>query len=170
MATVELGSLAQHLDDDEVGLITKALERHDVEFEDIDLDTVIVAKDLDDDVVSDFFDRLDAHEASADLYVPAEFDGVIKAGGYKVGSAPTLLHVLDELKEELLADDEEEEEVDVDEDEDEEGGDEYADEEDEYEASGSLRFKDDQLRSLWRVLYKAASEAAEGEGILFIRS
>jgi hypothetical protein len=170
MATVELGSLAQHLDDDEIAVIAKALARHDVELEDIDTDTVIVAKDLDDDVVSDFFDRLDAHEASADLYVPAEFDGVVKAGNYKIGSAPTLLHVLDEMKEELLADDEDDDEADLDDDDDEDGAETYADEEDEYEASGSLRLKDDQLRSLWRVLYKAAAEAAEGVGVLFVRS
>ena len=60
---------------------------------------VIIAKNLDSDVVADFLNRLDAHEASADIYVPAEFDGVVKAGKYKIGSAHALVHVLEEMKE-----------------------------------------------------------------------
>ncbi len=170
MATVELGSLSEHLDDEEVQAIRKALRRHDVTIEDTDHDTVIVARDLDNDVVADFLDRLDAHEASADIYVPAEFDGVVKAGGYKVASAPALVHVLEEMKEELLAeDDEDEDEDEVDEDED--ADEDYEDDEDdEYESAGSLKFKDDQLRGLWKVLFKAASEAADGGIVLFVKS
>ena len=171
MATVELGSLTQHLDDEEVQQIRKALRKHDVAMsEDSDHDTVIVARDLDADVVADFLDRLDAHEASADIYVPAEFDGVVKAAGYKIASAPALVHVLEEMKEELLAEDDEEEEED-DGDEDEDADEEYEDDEDdEYESAGSLKFKDDQLRGLWKVLFKAASEAADGGSVLFVKS
>jgi hypothetical protein len=170
MATVELGSLSQHLDDDEVQAIRKALRKHDVTIEDSDHDTVIVARDLDSDVVADFLDRLDAHDVSADIYLPAEFDGVVKAGKYKIGSAPALVHVLEEMKEELLAEDEEDEDEDEgDEDEDDEYEDED-DEDDEYESAGSLKFKDDQLRGLWRVLFKAASEAADGGSVLFVKS
>ena len=170
MATVELGSLSQHLDDDEVLTIRKALRKHDVTIEDGDHDTVIVARDLDPDVVADFLDRLDAHDVSADIYLPAEFDGVVKAGKYKVGSAPALVHVLEEMKEELLAEDDEEEEADVDEDDDDDADLDEDDEEDEYEATGSLKFKDDQLRGLWKVLFKAASEAADNGSVLFVKS
>jgi hypothetical protein len=169
MATVELGSLSQHLDEEEVQAIRKALRKHDVTIEDGDHDTVIVARDLDPDVVADFLDRLDAHDVSADIYVPAEFDGVVKAGKYKIGSAPALVHVLEEMKEELLAEDEEDEDEDEADDEDDEYEDED-DEDDEYEAAGSLKFKDDQLRGLWRVLFKAASEAADGGSVLFVKS
>ncbi|HTJ43104.1 MAG TPA: hypothetical protein VL463_13460 [Kofleriaceae bacterium] len=170
MATVELGSLGQHLEDEEVQAIRKALRKHDVTLEDNDHDTVIVARDLDSDIVADFLDRLDAHEASADIYVPAEFDGVVKAGGYKVASAPQLVHVLEEMKEELLAEDDDEDEEPDDEDEDEDGDEEEEEEEDEYESSGSLKFKDDQLRGLWKVLFKAASEAADNGSVLFVKS
>lgn len=169
MATVELGSLSQHLEDEEVQLIRKALRKHDVTVEDGDHDTVIVARDLDPDIVADFLDRLDAHEASADIYLPAEFDGVVKAGNYKVASAPQLVHVLEEMKEELLAEDDEEE-VEVDDDDDDDADLEEDDEEDEYEATGSLKFKDDQLRGLWKVLFKAASEAADNGSVLFVKS
>ena len=170
MATVELGSRSQHLDDEEVLTIRKALRKHDVTIEDGDHDTVIVARDLDPDVVADFLDRLDAHDVSADIYLPAEFDGVVKAGKYKVASAPALVHVLEEMKEELLAEDEEDEDEDEEEG-DEDEDDEYEDDEDDdYEAAGSLKFKDDQLRGLWRVLFKAASEAADGGSVLFVKS
>jgi hypothetical protein len=170
MATVELGSLSQHLEDEEVQLIKKALRKHDVTVVDGDHDTVIVARDLDPDVVADFLDRLDAHEASADIYLPAEFDGVVKAGNYKVASAPQLVHVLEEMKEELLAEEDEEDEADVDEDDDDDADLDEDDEEDEYEATGSLKFKDDQLRGLWKVLFKAASEAADNGSVLFVKS
>lgn len=170
MATVELGSLSAHLDDEEVQLIRKALRKHDVTIEDGDHDTVIVARDLDPDVVADFLDRLDAHEASADIYVPAEFDGVVKAAGYKVASAPQLVHVLEEMKEELLAEDDEEEDEEADDDDEDADDDVEDDEEDDYESAGSLKFKDDQLRSLWKVLFKAASEAADGGSVLFVKS
>jgi hypothetical protein len=167
MATVELGSLSQHFDEDEVAAIRKALRKHDVTLEDGDHDTVVVAKDLDPDVVADFLDRLDAHDVSADIYVPAEFDGVVKVGPLKVGSAHGLVTVLEEMKEELLADDEDEEDEDDDDEDDDDLVDE--DQEDDYEASGSLRAKDDQLRVLWRLLFKAAGEAADRGTVLFVK-
>src|SRR5262249_39264190 len=182
MATVELGSLGQHLEEEEVQAIRKALRKHDVVVDDGDHDTVIVAKDLDPDVIADFLDRLDAHEVSADIYVPAEFDGVVKAAGYKIASAAALVHVLEEMKEELLAEDEDgddgdgggrgedEDDGDGGDDDDDEDDDYEEEEEDEYESSGSLKFKDDQLRGLWRVLFKAASEAADGGSVLFVKS
>ncbi len=172
MATVELGSLSQHLEDDEVQAIRKALRKNDVVVEDGDHDTVIIAKNLDPDIVADFLDRLDAHEASADIYVPAEFDGIVKAGKYKIGSAHALVHVLEEMKEELLAEDDDDEEEEADEDDEAEADDEVEadDVEDEYEATGSLRMKDDQLRALWRVLFKAAGKAADGGMVLFVKS
>jgi hypothetical protein len=163
MATVELGSLSQHLEDDEVSAILKALKRNDVEFSPNDADTVVVAKNLDDDVVADFLDRLDAHEASADMYLPVEFDGVVKAGNFRVGSAHALVTILEEMKEELLADDDDEEEDDDDYEEED-------DDDDDDDASRAIRLKDDQLRALWKLLFKAASDAAAGNAVLFVKS
>jgi hypothetical protein len=171
MATVELGSLSQHLEDDEVSAILKALKRNDVEFSPNDADTVVVAKNLDDDVVADFLDRLDAHEASADMYLPVEFDGVVKAGNFRVGSAPALVTILEEMKEELLAEDEDEDEDDDDdEDEDDDDYEEEDDDDDDDDASRAIRLKDDQLRVLWKLLFKAASDAAAGNAVLFVKS
>jgi hypothetical protein len=170
MATVELGSLSQHLEDDEVSAILKALKRNDIEFTPNDADTVIVAKNLDDDVVADFLDRLDAHEVSADMYLPVEFDGVVKAGNFRVGSAPHLVTILEEMKEELLAEDDDEdedEEYDDDEDEDDDYEEEEDDDEDDARAIG---LKDEQMRGLWKLLFKAAADAATGGTVLFVRS
>ena len=171
MATVELGSLSQHYEDDEVSLILKALKRNDVEFTPNDADTVIVAKNLDDDVVADFLDRLDAHEASADMYLPVEFDGVVKAGNFRIGSAPALVTILEEMKEELLAEDDEDDDEDEDEDEDDDDyEDEDEDDEDDDESSRSIRLKDEQMRALWKLLFKAAGDAASGGTVLFVKS
>jgi hypothetical protein len=172
MATVELGSLAQHLEDEEVATIFKALKKNDVTFDPGDHDTVVVAKNLDGDMIADFVDRLDAHDAGADLYLPVEFDGVVRAGGIKVGSAPMLVTVLEDMKEELLAEDDDDDEEDESDDDDEYDDEEEEDEDDEYEAgaSGALRYKDDQLRDLWKVLYKAAAEAVNAGTVLFLKT
>ena len=174
MATVELGSLSQHLEDDEVTTILKALKRNDVEFSPNDADTVVVAKNLDDDVVADFLDRLDAHEVSADLYVPVEFDGVVKAGNFRIGSAPHLVTILEEMKEELLAeDDDDDEDLDADDDDEEEDDDfeeEEDDDDDDDDASRSIRLKDEQMRGLWKLLFKAAADAASNGTVLFVKS
>jgi hypothetical protein len=170
MATVELGSLSQHLEDDEVASILKALKRHDVEFTPNDADTVIVAKNLDDDVVADFLDRLDAHEVSADLYVPVEFDGIVKAGSIRVGSAPHLVTILEEMKEELLAEDDDEDEDDDYEDDDDDDYEEEEDDDEDDDSSRALRLKDEQMRALWKLLFKAAADAASGGTVLFVRS
>ena len=170
MATVELGSLSQHLEDDEVASILKALKRHDVEFTPGDSDTLVVAKNLDDDIVADFLDRLDAHEASADLYVPVEFDGVVKAGGFRVGSAPHLVTVLEEMKEELLAEDDDEDEDDEDDDEDDDDYEDEDEDDDDDESSRSLRLKDEHMRALWKLLFKAAADAASGGTVLFVKT
>jgi hypothetical protein len=171
MATVELGSLSQHLEDDEVSAILKALKRNDIEFTPNDADTVIVAKNLDDDVVADFLDRLDAHEVSADMYLPIEFDGVVKAGQYRIGSAPHLVTILEEMKEELLADDDDEDE-DEDDDDDEDEDDDYEDEDDDDDEDDSraIGLKDEQMRGLWKLLFKAAGDAASGNNVLFVKS
>ena len=170
MATVELGSLSQHLDDDEVAAIVKALKKNDVALDLEDHDTVVLARDIDGDLLADFLDKLDAHDAKCDIYLPMEFDFTVDAGGYKVGSAAALATILEEMKEELTEaadEDEEEDEGDFDDDEDEDVEEE---EEDDDEPAGTLRLKDDQMTKLWRILYKAATSATEQGAALFVKS
>jgi hypothetical protein len=71
---------------------------------------------LDDDVLSEFLDRLDASDAAAEIYLPIEFEDVLEIAGLRIGSAPVLLDVLEELKDELDVEAEEEEEDEDDDD------------------------------------------------------
>jgi hypothetical protein len=172
MATVELGSLSQHLDDEEVAAILKALKKNEVSLELDDHDTVVLARDIDGDLLADFLDKLDAHDAKCDIYLPMEFDFTVDAGGYKVGSAAALATILEEMKEELTeaADDEDEEEdADFDDDDDEEV-DEEEEDDDEPGGANTLRLKDDQMTKLWRILYKAATSATDQGAAMFVKS
>jgi hypothetical protein len=104
---------------------------------------------LPDDQLTDFMDRLDAHDLSCDLYLPAEFDGTFDVGETSVGSTYALLEALDELREELdideAASDDEEEEMDI-------------------------EVIEEQLRFIWRAFLRAASTAIDRQVVLQVVS
>jgi hypothetical protein len=106
---------------------------------DVDLEEALTEEQL-----TDFMDRLDARDLACDLYLPVEFDGRIDVGDTGVGSAYTLLEVLEELREELDIDEEE------DEDEDEE--------EEEIDLDDAI---EEQLRATWRTFLRAANTCIE---------
>ena len=85
-------------------------------------------------------------------------------------SAPHLVTILEEMKEELLAEDDEDEDEDYDDDEDEDDDYEEEDDDDDDDSSRSLRLKDEQMRALWKLLFKAAADAASGGNVLFVKS
>lgn len=172
MASVELGSLAEHFEDDEITAIKAALAEAEVAEVEVDEDahSVILARDLDDDMFADFVDRLDANDAACDLYLPAEFDVSLNAAGMVVGSSHALLTTLEELRDDLFEDDELTEEPD----------DEYYEEPDEDEmaehdpyseagANQSLGLKDESMRHMWRILFKGAHESIRSGFALLIR-
>lgn len=98
--------------------------------EDVDLDEAVT-----EDQLTDFMDRLDAHDMACDLFLPLEFDGVVEIGDHSVGSAYALLEALEELREELDIDEEEsEEEEDID-----------------------MEVIEEQLRTTWRAFLRAAN-------------
>jgi hypothetical protein len=172
MASVELGSLSEHFEEDEIAAIKSALVEAEVPAVEVDEDahSVILERDLDDDMFADFVDRLDANDAACDLYLPAEFEDSLSVAGLVVGSAHALLTTLEELRDDLFEDDELTEEPD----------DEYYDEPDEGEladhdpyseagASQSLALKDESMRHMWKVLYKGAHESIRSGFALLIR-
>jgi hypothetical protein len=133
MATLELGSLSEHLEADQVKAVRKALSEVGAPPLPADdhADAVVLDRDIDDDVLTDFFDRLDANDASAEVYLPIDFEDVIDVDGMRVGSLHALILVLESLKEDFFVEEdedeeEEEEEAELDEDEDEEGSDLFA--------------------------------------------
>ncbi|WP_428264075.1 hypothetical protein [Haliangium sp.] len=167
MAFIELGPLSTHLEDEEVGAITKALDDAElaVEFDD-EADSRLVEGDIDEAIFADFIDRLDAQGAACDLYVPGDFEEVIEVGGYSVGSSHALMMALDELRDDLLEEEEEED--------DDEEYEEFDDDEDDnrFMGSGSSEsannIRASELRHLWKVLYKSARSCARDHVCLFV--
>ena len=116
MADIEIGALTDRLSDDEITDLKARLERMGApKLEGGDEKDTVPIGDLDDDVLTEFLDRLDGNDAAAEIYLPIEFDGTIEIGDLRVGSVIFLQDVLEEMKDELVAeeeDDEDEEEED----------------------------------------------------------
>jgi hypothetical protein len=173
MATLELGTLSEHLENDQIKAVQRALSESGAPAlsGDDHAETIVLDRDLDDDVLVDFFDRLDANDASADIYLPTDFEEVIEVDGLRVGSAHALILVLESLKEDFFVDEEEEEEeeeaaedYEYDEDEDEDGADAFEADDDEPEV------KDDRLRRIWHVMHKGAKTSVRKNLCLFVRT
>ena len=105
---------------------------------------------MSEEALTEFLDRLDAHDLGAEIYVPIEFEGRVTVGEYRVASTQALVDVLEEMKEELGVDEEKEYE-----DEDEEDEDEEEEEEDE----GTVI--EAQLRHIWQLVSDGATESVD---------
>ena len=152
MAEIELAPLSHRLDDDEMKTLSKLLEEvgaSAVARADENVSHTIAAR-LSEEALTEFLDRLDAHDLGAEIYVPVEFEGRVTVGEYRVASTQALLDVLEEMREELDVDGEQE-----DEDEDEEDEDEDEDDEDE----GTVI--EAQLRHIWHLVSDGAVESIE---------
>ncbi len=136
MPQLKLISLSDVLSDDDLvefnaklSEIGVTLPEEDETFEDIE-------DQLTDDQLTDFVDKLDAHDIACDTYLPAEFEGQITAGDRTIGSTHVLIEVLEDLREELDIDDE----IDP-------------DNEDEFNLSAI----EEQLNYAWSVFYRGAN-------------
>jgi hypothetical protein len=168
MASIEIGPLSQYLDDDELAVITKAFEEADIGLDvDEEADMRLLEGDIDEDIFADFLDRLDAQGVGCDIYVPGDFEELIEAGGYTIGSAQALMLALDEMRDDLVSEESEEEEEEADED-----FEEFEDDEDEGRFSGgtseAVHIQESELRHLWKTLYKGARTSARDKVCLFI--
>ncbi len=158
MAEIELGPLSDRLDDDEMKTLSRLLDQTGVRLPaGDDHSTHTIAKRLSEDAMTEFLDRLEAHDIAADIYLPAEFDGRLHVGDYRIASAHTLADTLEEMKEELAIEDDEDYE-DEDEEEEEELGD--LDEGTVIEA---------QLRNIWQLVSDGCVEALEKNLPLHLR-
>jgi hypothetical protein len=155
MAEIELGPLSDRLDDDELKTLHKLLEQagtHLAKSEDHTTHTF--AKRLSEDAMTEFLDRLEAHDMAADIFLPLEFEGRLHVGDYRVASAHSLSEILEDMKEELAIEDQEFEEDQEEED------DEEVDEGTVIEA---------QLRNIWQLMVDACSEALDKNMTLHLR-
>ncbi len=148
MAEIEVGPLSDRLTDDEIAELSRQMDKHGVPHmptaaADEESAVAEVAETIDDDALSEFFTRLEASDAAAEIYLPVEFDGTVETAGLRAGSLNVLIDVLGELKDELDLADEEDEDEDEDEDD--------LDEEQE--------LLDGQLRQAWKLMNKSAQLA-----------
>jgi UDP-N-acetylglucosamine enolpyruvyl transferase len=151
MSEIELGPVSDRLDDEELKSLQKLLEQAGAKYDTRDdhEPTTTIAARLSEDAMTEFLDRLEAHDMSADVYLPVEFEGRLTVGDYRVASTQALADVLEEMKEELAV------EEDDDYDDDEEDEDEEMEEEDE----GTVI--EAQLRNIWRLVNDACGESVD---------
>jgi hypothetical protein len=151
MAEIELAPLSHRLDDEEMKTLSKLLEEVGataVGRADEHVSHTIAAR-LSEEALTEFLDRLDAHDLGAEIYVPVEFEGRVTVGEYRVASTQALLDVLEEMREELDVDAEEEDEEEEEED----------DEDPEDEDEGTVI--EAQLRHIWHLVSDGAVESIE---------
>lgn len=157
MSAIELAPLSERLDDEEVKTLGRLLEQAGAKLPEMeDHTTQTFAKRLSEEAMTEFMDRLDAHDVAADIYLPLEFEGPLTVGDYRVASAYALQETLEEMKEELAIEDEDE--YDDDEDEEEDG--EEMDEGSVIEA---------QMRNIWQLVNDACVESIEKTFPLHLR-
>ena len=157
MAQIEIGPLTDRLSDAEIAELAKQMEhlgapqlpRGDSS------EVATVSDDLDEDALAEFYDRLDGHDAAAEIYLPIEFDGLVEVAGLRVGSASALIDVLDELKDELSLGDDEDEDLE---------------EEDEDEDEDDRRLLGADLRQVWKSLYDGAHTAIDKKLPLHVKT
>jgi hypothetical protein len=163
MSEIELAPLTETLEEDEIKALGKQLEQLGAKLvpaqEDI---RHVIAKRLSEEAMTEFMDRLEAHDLAADIFLPIEFEGRVTVGDHRFASANALVDVLEELKDELDVEDTEEYESD-----DEEDGE--AEEEDDGEAEEEGAVIEAQLRHIWQLVSDACSEALEKNVPLYLR-
>jgi hypothetical protein len=150
MAEIELAPLSHRLDEDEVKTLWRLLSEAGAPAPDKadEHASHTIAARLSEEALTEFLDRLDAHDLGAEIYVPVEFEGRVTVGDFRVASSQALMDVLEEMREELNVDAEEE-----DEDEEEE------DEEEEEEDEGTVI--EAQLRHIWHLVSDGVTESLE---------
>jgi hypothetical protein len=159
MSEIELAPLSETLDDEELKTLLKLLEQAGARMGgNEDQTRHKIATRLDEDAMTEFLDRLEAHDMAADIYVPVEFEGRLHVGDYRVASAHLLVDVLEEMKDELAV------EEDAEEYEDEEG---EEDEEDEEEEDSTVI--EAQLRHIWQLVSDGCNESVEKNVPLHLR-
>jgi hypothetical protein len=155
MSAIELAPLSDRLDEEEIKSLGKLLAQAGAKLPAMEEHTTqTFAKRLSEEAMTEFIDRLDAHDIAAEIYLPVEFEGPLSVGDLRVASAYALQETLEEMKEELAIEDEDFEEDDEDEDSEE------LDEGSVIEA---------QMRNIWQLVTDACVESIEKSFPLHLR-
>src|SRR5262249_52702411 len=100
MAEIEIGPLSDRLGDDQLDKLgAPKLPAAD------ESAAVTVASEVDGSALTEFMDRLEAHDVACEIYLPMDFEGRVEVGEYRFGSAVVLVEVLEEMKDELAPED-----------------------------------------------------------------
>jgi hypothetical protein len=157
MSAIELAPLSDRLDEEEIKSLGRLLAQAGTKLPAMDDHvTQTFAKRLSEEAMTEFIDRLDAHDIAAEIYLPIEFEGPLSVGDLRVASAYALQETLEEMKEELAIEDDDFEEEDEDEDEDSE----------ELEEGSVIEA---QMRNIWQLVTDACSESIEKNFPLHLR-
>jgi hypothetical protein len=150
MAELRLLPLNELLNTEQVEALKSELAEVGVDpFPEGDEDNVELDEGINDDMLMDFMDRLDAHDLACTIFLPVEFEGTLEIGDHSVGSSYALLDALEELREELDIDD-----------------DTFDIEDDELD----MEVIEEQLRYAWRIFLQAANSSVERVMPLHINS
>lgn len=173
MAIIELATLPDHLESEQIEAMMEALAEEASEEVDLatDEDGRIIESNIDDDVFVDFRDRLEANDLDAEVYVPVEFEDVVEVGGVRVGSTYALQLVLDSLREDFFVEDLADDDTEMDDGDDdfERGEEEEPGNDGLYEGEdGVIEMKDEQLRHVWRAMHTAAKESLDSNLSVFL--
>jgi hypothetical protein len=158
MSEIELAPLSERLDEEEMKTIHKLIEQAGAKFvTNEDQPVQSIARRLSEDAMTEFLDRLEAHDLAAEIFVPVEFEGRLQIGDYRVASAQALTDVLEEMKDELDVEDNDEYE------------DEEEEEEEEEEMEDDTTVIEAQLRNIWQLVSDACAQALEKNIPLHLR-
>jgi hypothetical protein len=148
MAEIELAPLSHRLDEEEMRTLVRKLEEVGAPAlarSDEHASHTIAAR-LSEEALTEFLDRLEAHDLGAEIYLPIEFEGRVSVGDYRVASTQALLEILEEMKEELDVESADEDEEEEEEDED-------------LEDEGTVI--EAQLRHIWQLVADGATESVD---------
>ena len=103
MASIEIAPLSDRLTDEEIDELGGALAAASAPKLPKGDDGVkkVLSAGLDEDTLTEFMDRLEAHEIACDIYLPIEFEGRVEVGDLRAGSVVTLMETLAELKDDF---------------------------------------------------------------------
>ncbi len=158
MSEIELGPVSDRLEEEEIKTLHRLLDQAGAKYaaQEENQTTQTIATRLSEDAMTEFLDRLEAHDLAADIYLPAEFEGRLSVGDLRVASAHSLIDVLEEMKEELAVEEDEYEDDEEEEDED-----------DEEEDEGTVI--EAQLRNIWKLVNGACTESLDKNVPLHLR-
>lgn len=139
MPELKLLPLSETLGADQISELSRKLTNLGADSAEDGDDAFDLDESINEDQLTDFMDRLEAHDVAADIYLPVEFEGRVSVGDQTFGSAQALAEALEELREEL--------DIDGDDDNDDEEID--------------LEMIEEQLSHCWRIFTRAVNASIE---------